>query len=250
MASQRSAAHSVPMVRRLSRSWSGKMDVLAAASTCRLFVCLASLFVLVLGGPVAAAQGVKPTTVGVAPHGETALEFVVEISQNGPRFTLTGYLTHIQGVDDAALFTDNNPAARAEATARFTVAGTAQTTSLAEVEDRLYAVSATGTLTFYEHDRGGADFDTGRGFQSGATIATVAIRIQNVITVTSETQGLANGSGDLSVRSTSPFAIAGKSYQLGRVNGTWRISFTGPGTLKSPQPPVATIFVAGTGVSG
>lgn len=223
---------------------------MAARSARRLFVCLVSLLVLVLGGPVAAAQGVKPATVGMAPHGQTALEFVVEISQNGPRFTLSGYLTHIQGLDDAALFTDNNPAARAAATARFTVAGTAQTTSLAEVEDHLYAVSATGTLTFYEHGTGGADFDTGRGFQSGASIATVAIRIQNVITVTSETQGLANGAGDLTVHSTSPFTVAGKSYQLGRVNETWRISFTGPGTLKSPQPPVATIYVAGTGVIG
>lgn len=215
----------------------------------RLLVGLTSLPLATLGSPLAvAAQGATPTVVSVTPQGQTVMEFVAKINQNGPQFTLLGYLTHVQGMDEAELFNGGSPAERSEDTARLTIYGAAQTTSLAEVEDQLYAVDATGTLTFYVNDKGGADFDTDKGFQTGTAVATVAAHFQNVITVTSKTQGLATGIGDLTVSATTPFTLGGTTYQLGQPGQFWRISFTGPGTLHSPQPPVATIYVAGSAV--
>jgi hypothetical protein len=215
----------------------------------RLVVCFASLLLLAFGSPIAtAAQSATPVAGGGAAQGQHLLEFVAKISQNGPDFTLRGYVIHAAGVDDAALFTDGNAAARSEKTARFTIFGTARTVSLAEVEDRLYSVDATGILTFYLNDKGGADFDTNKGFDAGTVVATSAARFQNVITVMSAKQGLANGTGDLTVQSATPVTLGGATYPVGQPGTSWRLSFNGLGTLQRPLPPVATIFVAGSAV--
>ncbi len=214
----------------------------------RLVVCFASLLLLAFGSPIAAAAQSATPVAGGVPPGQRLLEFVVKISQNGPEFTLRGYVTHIQGVDDAALCAGGSAASRSEATARFTIYGTARTVSLAEVEDRLYSVDATGILTFYLNDKGGADFDTNKGFDAGTVVATSAARFQNVITVMSAKQGLANGTGDLTVQSATPVTLGGATYPVGQPGTSWRLSFNGLGTLQRPLPPVATIFVAGSAV--
>ena len=66
----------------------------------------------------ASASAAAPRSVAVAPIGQTTQEFVGRVHQEVATFTEYGYLTHVAGLPDAALFSDPNQ--RDEAHARFT----------------------------------------------------------------------------------------------------------------------------------
>lgn len=210
------------------------------------FCTLASLLGLALLLAIALPAAAQ-TPPAVPDH--HAFEFVGKVAQNGTVFTVSGYVTHIKGADDSVLFTGTGAAEQTEATARLTFAGTLQTIEAAAVGKQLHALAVAGTLTFYAHDQGGADFSANSGFDTGSTVATAAVRVQDVISVYAPQQGLASGAGDLAWQSSSPFSLAGQQLQLGTGGTSLRISFSGVGTLTQPTPPVATIDIAGYGVA-
>src|SRR5438270_11049842 len=62
--------------------------------------------------------------IGDAHLGQTSMEFVGRAEQIGLGITMFGYVTHVAGLDDAALFATADPFARSEQTARITFFGT------------------------------------------------------------------------------------------------------------------------------
>lgn len=189
------------------------------------------------------------TIVGGATDGNNALEYVGRLDQRGDDLTIYGYLTRIAGLETAQLFADSDPANWNEGTARFTFFGSAQITSRATIGEQVIAITAEGSLTFFINENGGASFDLPEGFLSGTQIATADVRVHNVLSVYQENQGVANGDAALVWTSEAPFALDGTNFELGKVDGKHRLTFSGLGTLEEPSEPRSTILAAGSSVS-
>src|SRR5687767_10758988 len=95
-----------------SGNW--RMKWLKVGGVLAIFVSLLSLIALMVDLKLRPAEAAPPQ-VGVGATGRNALEFIGRINQDGPNFTGFGYLTHVQDLNQAQLFT--NPAAASEATA-------------------------------------------------------------------------------------------------------------------------------------
>src|SRR5258708_20245596 len=76
---------------------------------------------LTLGHTSGITQAQGGTEVGAAP-GKVGFEFIGQVDPNALDITAYGYLTHINGLPDAQLFSNPDPTTRSEATARFTFA--------------------------------------------------------------------------------------------------------------------------------
>jgi plastocyanin len=189
------------------------------------------------------------TIVGGATDGNNALEYVGRLDQRGADLTIYGYLTHIAGLEDAQLFTDADPTNWNEGTARFTFFGSAQVTSRAVVTDEVIATTAEGSVAFYLNDNGGGTFDVPEGFLSGTQIAGADVRVHDVLAVYDTAKGIANGDAALVWTSDDPFVLDGQNFQLGKVDGKHRLTFSGLGTLQSADEPRATISIGGSSVS-
>lgn len=184
--------------------------------------------------------------VGTAPPNDNAIEFVSRIDQDGASFVSYGYLTHVQGLDDAALFTD--PLNRGEATARFTTYASASL-SARSVISSVFVLNAVGTSTYYYNPTGGATFTNPASFQAGTTISTSSIRYQNVVNVQSANRGIATGWGSSVQETASAFTLGGSAYQLGRPGLLARLEYTGEGTRTDAQIPKSFFQVAGNVVT-
>lgn len=189
------------------------------------------------------------TIVGGATDGNNALEYVGQLDQRGGDLTAYGYLTRINGLETAQLFTDPDPANWNEGTARFTFFGTAQITSRATIDEQVIAVTAEGSLRFFLNENGGGTFEVPEGFLSGTEIATADVRIHNVLSVYEEAKGIANGDAALVWTTVTTFALDGQNFDLGKVDGKHRLTFSGLGTLEEPDEPRSTTLLAGSSVS-
>jgi plastocyanin len=204
----------------------------------------------------AATKQTTPTTsngpatiVGGATDGNNALEYVGRLDQRGTNLTIYGYLTHIAGLDDSQLFTDTDPTNWNEGTARFTFFGSAQITSRAEVGAAVIATTAEGPVKFFLNENGGGTFDVPEGFLSGTQIAEANVRVHDVLSVYAKAKGIANGEAALVWTSDEPFDLGGETFQLGKVDGKHRLTFSGLGTLQDPNEPRATVAIGGSSVS-
>ena len=176
----------------------------------------------------------------------SSLEFVGRAEQVGPSVTEFGYITHIAGIDDGALFSEPNPAARNETTARlsffasttiaqrFTVLPSPAVPSVIDVD-------SSGTLTFYFTETPPArSFATPASFASGVAVASHTVRLQDVIAAlvgVDPSRGVVDGSGELCQQSATPFRLGGEVRRLGRRGLLQSFASHGWTVLSSPSPP-------------
>ena len=188
---------------------------------------------------VRAAEG-RPL-VGIPRHGESAFEFLGRSDQDGPTVTHYGYLTHLFGLADAALFSD--PTTRTEATARFTFSATTTLTARHEVGNMI-VTAAPGTLTIYFNDTPGSDFAQPGSFAAGQAIATFSVRYHNILNVQAPNEGIATAVADLVQPSASAFTLNGGPHRVGHQGFQLRVRATGPGT-RTQVDPVRAFFLLG-----
>ncbi len=187
-------------------------------------------------------------TIAVATDGGNAFEFVGEIDQRGGNFTIYGYLTRIAGLEPADLFTDADPANWSEATARFTFFGAAKLTTRSVVDNRLFVITAEGTVRFYFNPAAGASFGAPESFFSGTAVSEAQIAVRNVLGTVAPDTGVTDGGGGLTLTTVTPFDLDGRRYQIGTPDGTYRVAFSGVGVRLEPTEPRAVLAIAGYAV--
>ena len=80
-------------------------------------LCMTLLVALVTFWQGSSAAAQSSSVVGTAAQGVSAVEYIGVIQQTGPEFTTVGYLTYVNGLNPADLYTDpNNPGASTEIT--------------------------------------------------------------------------------------------------------------------------------------
>lgn len=206
-----------------------------------------------LGGVTAAALLPAPhataqdsTQAGLAVPGANAFEFVGVIQQLGLDFTLLGYVTYLAGIDRSLLFDGVDPLSRSEATARLLLAGSASGTARSILEN-IFVVNSEGSVDFYLGGPG-ASFGDPSAFTSGTLVASSSISVQDVINVQAPQQGIATGNGTMQIDSTEPFTLGESTQTIASPGTSYRLWFTGQGTLRDPATLDAFILVAGNGV--
>jgi hypothetical protein len=213
---------------------------------------LVTVLMIVAGATVAPAA--RPE-IGVVRDGHTAIEFVGHAEQAGSSFDSYGYLTHIAGLDDAALFADPNPANRNEKTARFTFRASAQVAQNFAVfagaaagppptAPSLFDVDSTGSETFYFGANGNSarSFTDPVSFTTGAVVATYGLRFQDAVAAlvgVDPNRGVLSGTGELCQQSASPFRLGGQELRIGRVGLFQRIATHGWSVRTSATGPTS-----------
>jgi hypothetical protein len=159
-------------------------------------------------------------------------EFIGRSDQNGSTITHYGYVTHVVGFADAALFFD--PVTRTEATARLTYFATTTLNSRHVLGNIITTATEPGTLTFFARSSAGATFGTPSSFTQGMPVASLALRYYNVLTV----QG-ANALGQQVGSAVATARAEGLGVQL-------RFAASGQGTLLVNDPAnFVSVFLVG-----
>ena len=180
---------------------------------------------------------------GIAPEAQEAVGVIGTLVQDGLAMTGFGWLTHVEGVPDDALYTD--PATHSAETARLTWYAEAEVTGR-DFLPNLFSATATGRLRIYAQPDGGAVADEPASFAAGRRIANHDATFRNVLTVIAPDQAVTEVTGDLRQRSAAEFRLAGRTLRLGRRNLEQRLLASGPGTRTEPAIPRATFHVAGS----
>jgi hypothetical protein len=201
-----------------------------AVFTAALLASCAGL--LMLAGSIFAGTK-KPTAIALVPAGRTAIEVVGVAKQSGGHFDSVGYVTHIVGFPDAALFTDT--AARDEAHARFTFSATSEVTGRSVLKT-LFVLTFSGPTSFYYNAAGGGDFANPATFAQGKLIADFTTRVHDVANVQSPNVAIVTAAEELRQRVATPFAVRGKRYVLGEVGTRLRLDGTGEASRTSIVP--------------
>jgi hypothetical protein len=195
------------------------------------------------GSPATAESS---SVVGTAAKGLSAAEYIGVIQQNGPEFSAVGYLTYVNGLNPADLYT--NPNAPGASTARFTFSGTAILESRAQI-GAVTQLSAVGPLTIYFNVLGGATFDDPTCFSSGIEIATFDMRLSNILVVIAPNQGVSSATSDAKQQTAQRFVLNGKRLQFGHPQLIQRVTLFGGATRSQAEPPVSIIEFAGHGIT-
>jgi hypothetical protein len=193
-----------------------------------------------LSAPVQAHKPDKP--FADAAPGENAVEFLAQSQQNGPTVTHYGYLTHIAGLEDEALFSD--PAGRSEATARFTLLATTTLDARHEVGN-IITTSAPGELNIYYNENPQGDFNDPASFGRGKVIAAFSMRYHYVLYVQAPNQGVASGTVDLVQLKMKEFNLNHDRLRFGRSGLRARLTAFGQGTRTNVDPVAATFLLGG-----
>jgi hypothetical protein len=191
---------------------------------------------------VVSAQG--EMELGAATEGKNAYEFIAQVDQNALALTGVGYVTHISGLTDDQLFSEKDVQKWSAQTARLTFSVTARLDSRFTLENVINTAS-TGTLVFYFNEKPPADFKNPKSFSSGTPVATFAIRLQNMLTVTDPDTGLAMGTAELRQQDSTPFTLNGKAYRFGHEGLLQRMTTFGSGKRTQALLPQAHFVFAG-----
>jgi len=200
-----------------------------------MILCAASL-------ATAADRGI----VGVSQQGGTASEYIGVIQQEGPGFTAIGYLTSIQGIEAASLFTD--PAIRTAATARFTFTSSATAVSNSNL-GAVTQIGAVGTMKIYFNPSGGADFASPDSFAQGTEIAALDARFHNILSVIAPNTGVADATIDATQKTAQAFNLDGREVRFGHPQLRERMTLSGKATRSQAVPPVSTTEFAAAAVT-
>jgi hypothetical protein len=201
----------------------------------------------------AGARGPATTTAAVGPNGATAFEFVARDEQPTlTRATFFGYVSHLRGVPDSALFTSSS---HNEATARIVffsrislplpqhLAG-----SIGGGLPRLFITDGTGSITFYLHPHGGGNFSRPSSFAGGTRLGAFSLRLQDVLRPDSQTAntGVETAQGELvNERTVATFSLNGKRYRFGQRGLRLRAAAAGAGVRVPGLNPKRTVVTAG-----
>ena len=188
--------------------------------------------------------------VGIASDGKVAFEYIGVVKQNGFDFTTFGYFTRIHGVPDSLLFFAG--AQRDHRNARFTFLSESKMVSRSIV-NKVFSLGIEGNMVVYIR-RGTekeANLEDAKGFDVGDPIATMDVRGQSVISVTAPNVGV--NSAVLELKQTKEqwkgFTDGKGNYTFGQPNSEFRLNHIGHGERLQPEPPIATITIAGHAVS-
>jgi hypothetical protein len=166
--------------------------------------------------------------LGAAPVGATSYEFIGKLDEPTLNAaTFYGYITHITGVPDAALFTD--PASRNETTARLTFSS-AVTLDGHYVQLPLFVTTGTGKTRFFFNPKAGASLKDAASFAKGQLVATASLRFRDVLRALSDTLGIQSSFGNLTQLTAGRLTLGGRQYQFGRVGLRLRMTTAGIGT--------------------
>jgi hypothetical protein len=204
-----------------------------------------------LGTFASGLSGHALVRLGMNPTGHS-FEYVARANQSGNSASLYGYLTHINGLDDAELFTP--PAIPgtppSEANARFTVV-TQLTFTTRFVNANLVIGSEDETMTIYfDQFPQVRDFANPATFATGTAVATFRNRVQTILNVqvplSAESPGRAIIQGDTesTQEGATDFTFGNKRYVIGQSGRGLHLFATGEGTLTSTNP-FAAVFVFG-----
>jgi hypothetical protein len=193
------------------------------------------------GAGALAASGAAPGLAGAAAVRRLgpAAEVIGEVAQDDNALTGYGYVTHLAGLADSALFAG----ATSEAGARLTFFS-AMTVIARFPHGALVSTVGRGAIAFHLAS-GGADFADPQSFAAGPVVARFDARLQNVAAVVAPNQAVTTIEGELIQRTAPPFRIAGRRHRLGSVGSRVLLSATGPGTRTNQTPPRAVFDVAG-----
>jgi hypothetical protein len=173
--------------------------------------------------------------------GRLSFEFAGQFQNSPPGVTPAthmhyGYLPYVRGVRAF------KAAPESETTALFTFF--AEATTLRVIADGpLRIVTRVGRLTIYRDPSGNANFAKPETFGDGARVLVGAFRQQ---VVNNTVTGSFTTFHQVTITSTRPFPAGRTKLQLGRVGQTFRIAFSGQGTM--PGPPSG--YFGGYAVSG
>jgi hypothetical protein len=168
-----------------------------------------------------------------------AAEVIGEVAQDDDALTGYGYVTHLAGLADSALFAG----AASEAGARLTFFATATVTARF-AHGALVSSVGRGVVAFHLSS-GGADFANPQSFAAGPVVARFAARLQNIASVVAPNQAVTTIEGELVQRGARVFSLHGRRQRLGRVGTGVLLSATGPGMRTNQTPPRAVFDVAG-----
>jgi hypothetical protein len=172
---------------------------------------------------------IRPLTT---PIGDIAFEVVGQVTNPSPTTSNQyGYLSLINGLSAAQIFTTPNPAAQNETTALFTFFTDAVTERVI-VNGRLRIINRTGTTTIYFDDTPDGNFADPDTFRDGRPIVVTDYR-QQVILDTGD-DGTFTVVNLLTVVSTESFEIGGERFRLGKTGDHFRQFYSGAPPTGTP----------------
>ena len=172
---------------------------------------------------------VRPLTT---PIGDIAFEVVGQVTNPSPTTSNQyGYLSLINGLSAAQIFTTPNPAAQNETTALFTFFTDAVTERVI-ANGRLRIINRTGTTTIYFDDTPDGNFANPDSFRDGTPIVFMNYR-QQVILDTGD-DGTFTVVNLLTIVSTESFEIGGERVQLGKRGDHFRQFYSGAPPTGTP----------------
>lgn len=180
------------------------------------------------------------------------IEVVGRFDQAGTEIHGYGFLSHVSGIDDAALFSGGGSLLGAGASEKQALLTFSFQTTLTNraVHGSIINVGQRGTFDFFLSQRPLADFARPESFAQGEKVASGRLDVQDVLTVTAPNRGLATATGDLLESSARPFTVGGATHVLGRAGQTMHVSIGGPGRRTRVFPPASQFDFAGSLTTG
>jgi hypothetical protein len=204
---------------------------------------LAAVVALFVGVQIAPAA--DRGDLGGDGRGGGSVEFVGRAEQNGLSISIFGYVTHVEGLDDASLFATANPFLRNQSNARITFTASTTVNQAFQVLPQpavssLFDTNSTGTLKFFFNETpAGTTFDDPSSFATGTAIASYKLRFQDVVAAEvglDPNRGVVDSNGQLCQQSATAFQLAGERHRLGHP-GAQQSVFTHGWTVRTGANP-------------
>lgn len=169
---------------------------------------------------------------------DVSMELVGQVINDGASSFQFGYLSYINGIDTATIFSGTP---QDEKTALFSF-DNVTTTRRVIANGPMRILDRDGTSTIYFNPVPDGDFVNPDSFREGTAVLTASLRHQ--VIVDTITQSF-TATFVLTVTSNEAFSLGDESFRLGKVGQTLRLTFIGH--LNTPAPPAGHIagFVVG-----
>lgn len=192
-------------------------------------------------GTAAGAPATAPPVAGSVATGRVSMDVVGQSQQNDASFTSVGYVTHLAGVPDAALFSDPN--VRDEAHAHL-VFSDSSTVTARSVLGPLFVLDLSGRTTFRWQATPSSSFANPATFAAGSQVGVFRSRVHDVVTVLAPDSGIATAVEELAQTRTGRLPLP-RRPRLGKVGMHLRLEATGAARRSSLTPLISTTQFAG-----
>lgn len=169
---------------------------------------------------------------------DVSMELVGQVINSGTSSFQFGYLSYINGIDTATLFSG---AVQSEATALFSFYNDTTTRRVIN-NGPIRVIDRDGTSTVYFNAAPDGNFANPGSFADGTPVLAANLRHQVIIDTLT---GAFTATFVLTVTSNESFWLGDKTFRLGKVGQKLRLTFVGH--LNAPAPPAGHIagFVTG-----